>query len=223
MANKKGRSADQANAQKSLAPVREAGKTNAAPIGAKTGLPGRTVLLPADDASRYEAHTASLFKQLAPVGNAEQGLAQSIANSEWQLRRIPALERSVYELGRRELADFFPNESPDVRQQLIEAKVFIVYHQELNNLSVQETRLQRRREKDLAALKQLQEKRKRQEGTRLTEAAQLYMKAVAEHRAAEWKPEEFGFEFSLASIRARAQALNPDLPPSGGGKPFRVA
>jgi hypothetical protein len=215
--------ANQANAQKSLGPVTEAGKAKSSLNAVKTGLTGRTVLLPGDDAARYEAHVADFFNEFAPVGDAEQKLVQSVADSEWRLLRIPALEMAVYALGRLELADLFPNEDPEVRQQLIQAKVFLVYQRQFNNLSIQETRLRRQRERDLAALKQLQDERKRQESTRLTRAAQLYMKAISENRAAEWKPEESGFEFSIAKIQARAQALNPDLPPNGVGKPFRVA
>jgi hypothetical protein len=117
----------------------------------------------------------------------------------------------IYAIGRVEWADAFPDHDPLIRERLIESKVFLVYQRQLNNLCIQENRLRRLREKDLAALKELQEERKRQESTRLTQAAHLYLKAVAESRAAEWKPEEFGFEFSVAKIQARAQALNPEL------------
>jgi hypothetical protein len=81
----------------------------------------------------------------------------------------------------------------------------------LNNLSIQENRLLRRREKDTAALRDLQEKRRRQEKARLDEAARQYIVAVQEERNDEWEPEQFGFEFSLEQIEVRAIELKPDL------------
>jgi hypothetical protein len=203
--------ANQANAQKSTGPTTPAGRAKSCLNAVKTGLTGRTVLLPDDDAARYEAHLAEYFQKFAPVGDAEKELVQSLADTQWRLLRIPGLEMGIYAIGRVEWADAFPDHDPLIRERLIESKVFLVYQRQLNNLCIQENRLRRQREKDLAALKELQEERKRQESTRLTQAAQVYTKAVAENRAAEWKPEEFGCEFSVAQIQARAQALNPDL------------
>jgi pullulanase/glycogen debranching enzyme len=70
--------------------------------------PARTVLLPTDDAAVYEAHVAEFTTRLAPVGEDEQNLAQALAETEWRLQRIPALEMGIYALGRIES----PNCSP---------------------------------------------------------------------------------------------------------------
>ncbi|HZQ50808.1 MAG TPA: hypothetical protein VFB14_08810, partial [Bryobacteraceae bacterium] len=64
---------------------------------------------------------------------------------EWRLQRIPSLEAGIYALGRLELANLFPDEEESVRKQLIEAKIFLTYQRQLNNLSVQENRLRRQK------------------------------------------------------------------------------
>jgi hypothetical protein len=125
--------------------------------------------------------------------------------------RIPALEMGIYALGRVEFAELFANEDEAVRKHLIEAKIFLTYQRQLNNLSIQEGRLRRQREKDTAALRQLQENRKRQRQARLDKAAREYILAVHEERHEAFEPAELGFEFSLSEIELRAMDLKPDL------------
>jgi hypothetical protein len=177
----------------------------------KSGLTGRTVLLPGDDAALYEAHVARFFERFQPAGDEEQNLVQSLADTEWRLLRIPSLEAGIYALGRLEFTELFPNEEPAVRQQLIETKIFLTYQRQLNNLSIQENRLLRRREKDTAALRDLQEQRRRRARVHLEEAARQYIQAVQEKRQAHWEPQTFGFEFSRRQVEARALQLKPDL------------
>jgi hypothetical protein len=151
------------------------------------------------------------MKSRAPVGDDERNLVQSLADTEWRLLRIPSLEMGIYAVGRLEFAELFPNEDQSVRKHLIEAKVFLAYQRQLNNLSVQESRLRRQREKDTAALGQLQQERQRQASMRLDKIARQYVLAVHEQRHEEFDPAEFGFEFSLEEIEVRAMHLVPDL------------
>ena len=203
--------ANQKNAKLSTGPTSETGKAKSSLNAVKTGLTGRTVLLPADDAALYEAHVAEFMKRFAPANEDEQKLVQSLADTEWRLQRIPALEMSIYALGRVEFAELFANEDESVRKHLIEAKTFLAYQRQLNNLSIQEGRLRRQREKDTAALRQLQENRKRKTQARLDNAARQYILAVHEERHDDFDPEALGFEFSLAEIELRAMDIKPDL------------
>jgi hypothetical protein len=200
--------ANRANAQLSTGPASETGKSISSKNALKTGLTGRTVLLPAEDAALYESHLASFRERYQPVGDAEQNLVQSLADTEWRLQRIPSLEAGIYAIGRLELADQFPNEEESVRKQLIEAKIFLTYQRQLNNLSVQENRLRRQREKDVAALKALQDTRKRQQSARLDQAARQYIKAFRENRHEQFDPAEFGFDFSTEEIKRHALYLD---------------
>ncbi len=185
--------------------------SNSAQIAVKTGLTGRTVLLPRDDAAAYEAHIAEFTQRYQPAADAERNLVQSLADTEWRLFRIPALEMGIYALGRLEFAELFPKEEEAVRKHLIEAKVFLAYQRQLNNLSIQENRLRRQREKDSAALRDLQDERKRQTNARLDQAARLYMHAVREETNDDFDPAAFGFEFSIEQIEVRAIDLEPNL------------
>jgi hypothetical protein len=203
--------ANQRNAQLSTGPTSETGKAKSSLNAVKTGLTGRTVLLPSDDAAVYEGHVAEFMKRLAPVGEDEQNLVQSLADTEWRLLRIPALEMGIYAVGRVEFAELFASEDEAVRKHLIEAKIFLAYQRQLNNLSIQEGRLRRQREKDTAALGQLQDKRKRQAQARLDKAAREYILAVHEGRHEAFEPAELGFEFSLGQIELRAMDIKPDL------------
>jgi hypothetical protein len=203
--------ANQQNAQLSTGPNSEAGKAASSRNALKTGLTGRTVLLPAEDAALYETHVAHFVNRYEPVGDDERNLVQSLADTEWRLRRIPSLEMGIYAAGRLEFADLFANEEEAARKHLIEAKVFLSYQRQLNNLSIQEGRLRRQREKDSAQLKELQENRKRQAKARLDKAAWQYIQAVHEDRQENFEPAEFGFEFSLAEIEVRAMHIQPDL------------
>jgi hypothetical protein len=142
--------ANRKNAQFSTGPS-ETGKATSKLNALKTGLTGRTVLLPDDDLAAYTALVASFNARYQPVGDAESMLVQSLADTEWRLLRIPALEMGIYALGRLECAELFPSEEESVRKALIEAKIFLTYQRQLNNLSTQENRLRRQREKDLAA------------------------------------------------------------------------
>jgi hypothetical protein len=88
--------ANQKNAQLSSGPTSIDGKSKSSLNAVKTGLTGRTVLLPGDDAAAYEAHVTSFFSRHQPVGDEEHNLVQSLADTEWRLLRIPALEFGIY-------------------------------------------------------------------------------------------------------------------------------
>jgi hypothetical protein len=201
--------ANQKNSQLSTGPTSEAGKAKSSLNAVKSGLTGRTVLLPGDDAALYEAHLSHFIKHHEPVGDNERNLVQSLADTEWRLLRIPALEMGIYAVGRLEFAGLFANEDDAVRKHLIEDQVFLAYQRQLNNLSIQESRLRRQREKDTAALCELQDQRKRRAQARLDNAARQYIRSLQQQPAQAFDPAALGFEFSLAQIKLRAFDLDP--------------
>jgi hypothetical protein len=95
---------NRANAQLSTGPTSEAGKAKSSKNALKTALTGRTVLLPEDDAERYEQHLLEYRKAYQPVGERECELVQSLADTTWRLDRIPGLEEALYAIGCSELA-----------------------------------------------------------------------------------------------------------------------
>jgi hypothetical protein len=182
--------ADEAKAQKGFAtgPKTIAGKAKSSLNALKTGLTGRTILLPADDVADYERHIAMYEEEFSPCGAQECNLVQSIAAITWRLGRIPALEMAIFAKGHLEFADLFEDHEPSLRPNLIELHTFMVYEKQLRNLQLQEARLARRREKETAELRQLQQERKQREVRELDSAAQ--------HNRKPYDPTADGFEFS---------------------------
>jgi hypothetical protein len=203
--------ANKKNAQLSSGPTSETGKSKSSLNAVKTGLTGRTVLLPGEDAEAYQKHVASFFDRWKPAAEDERNLVQSLADTEWRLLRIPALEMGIYAIGRLEFAAEFTNEDEAVRKHLIEAKIFITYRKDLNNLSIQESRLRRQRERDTETLKTLRYQRAQGAKARLGKAARLYIQAVKENRNGNFDLGQFGFEFSIEQIEVRALEMKPDL------------
>ena len=180
--------ANRANAQLSTGPRSDAGKAKSSLNAVKTGLTGRTVLLPAEDAEAYETHLLHYVEAFAPMGEGEIQLVQSLADTQWRLARIPNLEAGFFALGRLRCAELFEEEkNPEARRAMIDAHILIEDAQHFKNLHLQESRLTRRYGQDLKELKELQAERKKEqeekEGT-----------AKAKARAA-----SNGFEFATAA------------------------
>ena len=197
--------ANRQNSQLSTGPKTEAGKAKSSLNAVRHGLTGRTVLLPSDDAAAYEAHVQSFEKRYAPATDEERNLVQSLADTEWRLLRIPSLEMGIYAVGRLELASTFQEiEEPQARAALIEAKVYLTYQRQLNNLSIQEGRLIKQRDKALAELDSLQKLRARETYAALSRATDLYAQAKAENRT--FQPAASGFEFTTAQLEEQLEA-----------------
>jgi hypothetical protein len=185
--------ANRANSQFSTGPTTDAGKAKSSHNAVKSALTGQTILLPTDDVPAYEKLAQALIALHRPAAYQEEILVQSLIDTEWRLRRIPALESAVYAIGRREIAPLLISD-----RDTIDAQVFFKYERQLKNLSVQEARLRRMYEKDLARLRGLHAERKEAEQAAAKEAA----KRAPEKPAAA----EIGFEFSNPPIQTEPRA-----------------
>jgi hypothetical protein len=191
--------ANRTNALLSTGPKTPDGRAKSLLNAVRTGLTGRTVLLPGDDAAVYETHVERFRSEHQPIGDKEATLVQSIADAEWRLLRIPSLEAGICALGRLEFAPLFENEDEAVRASLADAKTFLVYQKQLNNLSVQEGRLRRKRDTDLRALKEEQADRVAKNKARLNSIAQSYYRSRILKQ--EFNGKEVGFEFSEKELQ----------------------
>ncbi|MGH9619366.1 MAG: hypothetical protein ACRD45_06595, partial [Bryobacteraceae bacterium] len=154
--------------------------------------------LPTDDAAAYEEHVRRFMKELKPVGAREQELAQSLVDNSWRTERIFSLEMGIYARGRIQFAAQFAQEDPAVRPSLIQLETFLAYEKQLRNLHIQEARLRRQREKDMAEFTELRKERIQKEKRELETAAKLYL--AAKHDNKPFNPAAFGFVFSTAEI-----------------------
>ncbi len=198
--------ANRANAQLSSGAKTPEGKATSSLNAVKTGLTGRTVLLPTEDAAAYTAHIARFEAEWQPATDAERALVQSLADTEWRLLRIPGLEAGIYALGRLEFAPQFQNHDDSIRTALIDAHIFRAYRRDLSNLSIQECRLRRQREKDTAQLEQLQAARTEREKRQLAESAQAARQVKRTVESS--RPSGIGFEFSSRNTGPHAATPN---------------
>ena len=190
--------ANRANAQKSTGPRSDEAKAVTRHNAVRHGLTGQAVLLPTDDAVRYQALCDAYQKELKPVGAFETILVQAIVDHDWRLARIPVLEASFYALGEFELAD------EKIPMHLLEAHIHIAYEKHFRNLYLQQNRLTRYRAKDLAELKALQQARLEEEKKNYELAAVIQQQA--ETTGQPFQPEKFGFVFSISDLAAFREA-----------------
>ena len=190
--------ANRANAQLSTGPKSDAGKATSSKNALKTALTGRTVLLPGDDADRYEQHLAAYDKAYAPVGERECELVQSLADTTWRIDRIPGLEEALYVKGCNQFAAEVTDLDPRARLTMMRMHTYLAYERQFRNLNLQEMRLHRLREKLIAEIKQLQKERDQKEKDELAQAAKLYIAAKTDRKP--FDPADHGFEFSRSDV-----------------------
>jgi len=197
--------ANQANAQLSTGPKTIEGKAKSSRNALKTGLTGRTILVPRDQAEVYEQHVLNYALQFDPQGPRETELVQSIADCRWRLGGIPALESALYARGFHEFAGMFEGENEDLRTQLILGEIMTRYRRDFANLMLQEQRLARRANQEEEELKAMQRKRNAEFEEQLALATQFYMAAKKENKPVDLSG--FGFEFSIEELERHAEAL----------------
>jgi hypothetical protein len=207
--------ANRANAQLSTGPITEAGKAKSSHNAVKTGLTGRTILLPTDDRDVYLQHITRFFTKYQPVTEDEKALTQSVADTEWRLVRIPSLESGIYANGRSRLADAFADESdPAVRAARIEAQVFQDCRRDLSNLALQEARLRRMRDADMAALKEMIQTRRAKHSNDFASAGVTRQQVI--NAGNEFDPTLFGFEFTNEELAAHEEMRQAQYFAQGG-------
>ncbi len=188
--------ANRANAQHSSGPVTPEGKAISSRNAVKTGLTGRTVLLPSEDAATYQAHIERHLNKYTPWDDEERTLVQLIADTEWRLLRVAPLEAAFYAVGERKLpADIFADETDPVRRaHLLQAEIAITFRKDFSNLALQEGRLNRQLDKYKADLKAIQAPRRKRQAEQLEQAPDLIIKA--EEAGKRFDPRDVGFDFT---------------------------
>ena len=205
--------ANRANAAHSTGPRSSTGKRVVSLNAVKTGLTGNTVMLPKEDTALYTIHIEDYAAELQPVGIQERDLVQSIADLRWRLNRIPGLEASLNSHALATCANMYP-ELPEAESSfLIEIAVFNMNEKKLHNIHLHESRLARRREKELAELRALQQTRKAKEAeAREKEEEAKKARAAKSPQPAEVKTaaasSQNGFEFTNQA----ATPANPSTP-----------
>ena len=176
------------------------------------GLTGHLLVIEPAEEVAYKQHCQGIHQALAPVGALEIDLVQSLADDRWRLKRAAAMESNILSLGLNK-ADDVLSENPEVDTALHTARVWYSAGKELERLTLYESRIQRRVEKNLALIRQLQQDRREALQKLVEEAAIL---PATYKFPAELIPPQF--DFSLAQIQRLAahhralQAARQPLP-----------
>ena len=197
--------ANRANAQLSTGATSEAGKKKVSQNALKTGLTGNQVLLPTDDAARYEAMVRDYQNEFLPLGREEIALLQSIVDTRWRLNRFPGLESALLDLGRRNILEIEPKLAGNPAPAL-EMQVRLHFEKKFRNLELQENRLVRRREREMKELRELQATRKAEAGNVKQEPAS----AQPAKPNAVSAPASNGFVFSSSQTAAYLATLTQE-------------
>jgi hypothetical protein len=195
-------SANRSNSQFSTGPSSPEGKLKSSHNALKTGLTGRTILLPTDDVAAYQKIVAIANDQWRPETATEKLVVQSIADTQWRLLRIPALESAVWALGRAQhAAECAAETDPELRALMIDGLVLSSKQKDFSNLTLQEGRLQRHLEKLIAQFKDLREERESMQLVYHDQIMDQYLE-----QPYPWDPARFGFKFSKEYIQGRLDA-----------------
>src|SRR5271154_5112654 len=63
------------------------------------GLTGQLCVFTSEEQQAYDKHCKIVLEALAPVGDFERDIAQSVADDRWRLKRARAIEASTFAIG----------------------------------------------------------------------------------------------------------------------------
>ncbi len=153
------RIANSLNGQKG-GPKTAAGKKISSLNALRSGIHGQITALPAEDLAEFNRMVAAIRDELRPVGERENLLATAIAESNFRLARIRAIENSLFAEGYRNHIHQIDSGHPEVDAALCNAETWAGQHKQFLNLQLYETRLSNLVRRQTQELDELQAKRK---------------------------------------------------------------
>ncbi len=123
------------------------------------GLTGQVLVIAPSDEQPYKEHCRGIHQSMAPVGGLEIDLVQQIADDRWRMNRASAIESSVLVRGLNHPDDAVSG-TEQVDVALAKGRVWGEQKKDLNLLTLYENRIQRRIEKNVALVLQLQQARR---------------------------------------------------------------
>ena len=119
------------------------------------GLTSQAVLMPWEDRQTYDDFCRQFLEDLAPVGFEQHQLAQTVADCQWRLNRASAYESAIFYY-EAYLAHQGLHDDPAVEAEMSKARVAEPVEKHLLNISIYESRIQRKMMNARKALKELQ-------------------------------------------------------------------
>jgi hypothetical protein len=211
MISEKQLEANRRNAQSSTGPKTAEGKAKSSRNNLRHGLTGQISLLPTEDREAHDKFCNELIESFKPATPMEHQLAQSVAEDNWRLNRIRAIEDNMFALGHT-------HERHELKIALADAQTFLDHANKFNLLTVYEQRINRNLHRNLQTLRELQAERKAEQNKAMEEAQLLAQASLV--NGLPYEPHRDGFVFSPAEINraidrnnrlkaAREAALTP--------------
>jgi hypothetical protein len=140
-------STNAANAQFSTGPTSSAGKDRVKFNALKTGLFARTIVLPGEQQSDYEALGAHLNDAWLPRTDAERELVITIQSTTWRISRAVEMESALFAIVAQQklesIAEQFGHLDPQAQYALARAAGYMANARAFDQINRQEGRLQR--------------------------------------------------------------------------------
>ena len=172
------------------------------------GLTGQIRIFTPAERAAFEKHCRGIHESLAPVGAMELELVQSVGDGRWRLKRAAAIEDAIFAMGSTH-PDFIKEGEEELDAAVSHAQVWLEQGKNLQLLTLYESRIQRRVEKDLALLRQLQQDRRNRQTP-----------AIQKDSAKTHPPQ---FDFSTPPAAPGSLSEPPAAAPSGTPNPLAEA
>ena len=141
------------------------------------GLTGQLCILTPEEQQAFDIHCKIIHEALAPVGDYERKVAQSIAADQWRLERGRAIENSTFAFGMQ------------VDDPFAQARTWFEQASNLQLLTVYMQRIERACARNMAYLDAIQTKRKEIAKEAMRQSKLLYQVAKAEGKP--YQPEAY--------------------------------
>jgi len=194
--------ANRANAALSSGPTTEEGKKRSSLNATRHGLTARAVVLPREDQNEYLAFSKKIIHDLDPGNTVERELAQLIADQQWRLKRVAAIENAMMGMGGAEGGESIEILTEDVRT----LGTFGIYIQRIH-------RVMRDAQKQLTEMKT---KRKAEEEQEMSREVRLYK--TYKMLELKWTPYFDGFVYSEQELEDEIHRRNMNLASFGAAK-----
>jgi hypothetical protein len=166
MISEKQLEANRRNALRSTGPKTTEGKARSSRNNLRHGLTGQVTVMPNEDREAHDNFCGELIDSFKPESPLELQLAQSIAEDNWRLNRVRAIENNMFALGH---ADYHR----EIDIALADARTFQEQAAQFALLTMYEQRINRNLERSMKLLRELQAERKAQREQELEDANSL--------------------------------------------------
>ncbi|MDQ6760009.1 MAG: hypothetical protein M3Z32_09120 [Acidobacteriota bacterium] len=157
--------ANRLNAQLSTGPKTPEGKKRSSLNALRHGLSGQIVVLPNEEMQAYLAFGQRLLEDMAPQGELEKQMVQTLIDTQWRLNRGRSVENSLLATSLEDPAGDTSIADAHVHSALASAHLFMHQLDNLERLSRYEQRLSRTFATTLKQLRDIQAERKQLEAS----------------------------------------------------------